>query len=64
MEFDLCNAPATFQRPVNQILGDIPNCSAYLDDIAVYTSTLDEHMKVLRQVFTRLAQASLTLNQV
>ncbi|KAG7453964.1 hypothetical protein JOB18_002015, partial [Solea senegalensis] len=62
MAFGLCNAPATFQRLVNQVLGDIPNCSAYLDDLVVYTSTWDEHMKILRQVFTRLAQASLTLN--
>ncbi|KAG7514240.1 hypothetical protein JOB18_028375 [Solea senegalensis] len=62
MAFGLCNAPATFQRLVNQVLSDIPNCCAYLDDLGVYTSTWDEHMKILRQVFTRLAQASLTLN--
>ena len=47
MAFGLCNAPATFQRLVNQVLGDISNCSAYLDDLVVYTSTWDEHMKVL-----------------
>ena len=62
MSFGLCNALATFQRIVNQVLGDMPNCSVYLDDLIVYTSTWDEHMKVLRQVFTRLAQASLTLS--
>ena len=62
MAFGMCNAPATFQRLVNTVLVGLPNCNAYLDDLIIYTSTWEEHMQVLEQVFSWLAQATLTLN--
>lgn len=62
MAFGMCNAPATFQRLVNTVLSGLANCNAYLDDLIVYTSSWEEHMQILEQVFTRLAAASLTLN--
>lgn len=39
MAFGMFNAPSTFQRLVNLVLADFPNCSAYLDDLAVYDNT-------------------------
>ncbi|CAJ1087392.1 uncharacterized protein LOC118469438 [Xyrichtys novacula] len=62
MAFGMCNAPATFQRLVNTVLAGLPNCNAYLDDLIVYTVTWQEHLRILEQVFTRLAHATLTLN--
>lgn len=62
MAFGLRNAPATFQRLVNTVLAGVPNCSAYLDDLVVYSSTWSEHLSTLAIVFQRLANASLTLN--
>lgn len=63
MVFGMCNAPPTCQRRVNTVLVGLPNCNAYFDDLIIYTSTWEEHMQVLEeQVFTRLAQASRTLN--
>lgn len=62
MAFGMCNAPATFQRLINTVLRGIPNCSAYLDDLVVYTETCQEHLQTLYQVFHSLAQAPLTLN--
>lgn len=62
MAFGLRNAPATFQRLVNTVLAGIPNCSAYLDDVVVYSRDWSEHLKSLRDVFQRFASASLTLN--
>lgn len=62
MAFGMCNAPATFQRPVNSVLSGVEHCTAYLDDIVIYTKTWEEHLKTLEQVFVRLAGASLTLN--
>lgn len=38
MPFGMCNAHATFQRLVNIVLADVPNCTAYLDDLVVYSS--------------------------
>ncbi|TWW54068.1 Retrovirus-related Pol polyprotein from transposon 412, partial [Takifugu flavidus] len=62
MPFGLCNAPATFHRVVNKVLGDVPHCKVYLDDIVVYSDDWTSHMATLRNVFARLASASLTLN--
>lgn len=62
MPFGLCNAPATFQRLVNKVLRDVPHCKAYLDDIVIYSDDWNSHMATLRDVFKRLAEASLTLN--
>ena len=56
------NAPATFQRLVIIVLGDVPNCTAYLDDVVVHSREWSAHMGSLRTVFQRLADASLTLN--
>ena len=62
MAFGMRNAPATFQRLVNIVLSNVPNCNAYLDDLLVYSSGWEEHMETLRLVFDRLAKASLTIN--
>ncbi|CAM4600561.1 unnamed protein product [Leuciscus chuanchicus] len=60
MAFGMRNAPATFQRLVNLVLSGVPN--AYLDDLVVYSSDWSEHISLLRTVFERLEEASLTLN--
>lgn len=62
MVFGMRNTPATFQRLVNKVLYGFPNCSAYRDDLVICTKTWSDHLYTLRQVFHRLAQASLTLN--
>ena len=58
--FGLCNAPATFQRLMTQILADLEwgICFVYLDDILVTSKTFEEH---LRRVFDQLRQAGLHL---
>lgn len=62
MAFGLRNAPATFQRLVNTVLAGVSNCSAYLDDLVVYSMSWSEHLSLLGTVFQRLETASLTLN--
>lgn len=62
MAFGMRNAPATFQRLVNIVLADVPDCTAYLDDLVVHSTTWLDHLSTLRAVFARLANASLTLN--
>ncbi|KAJ1143845.1 hypothetical protein NDU88_010147 [Pleurodeles waltl] len=62
MPFGLKNAPATFQRLVNGVLaGKDAFCAAYLDDIAVYSSSWEEHLLHLKEVLQALQQAGLTI---
>ncbi len=61
MPFGLQNAPATFQRLMLSCLGD-KNYSTillYLDDIIVFSSTFEEHLERLDQVFSCLHQHGL-----
>lgn len=63
MPFGLKNAPATFQRMMDNALRGLINqtCFVYLDDIIVYGKTLDEHNKKLQTLFQRLREVGLKL---
>ena len=52
MPFGLKNAPPTFQRLVDRILSDLlgRGVYAYIDDILIYTETMEEHWNLLREV--------------
>ena len=62
MTFGLCNAWQTFQRYINQALGDLDYAFVYIDDILVASANSEEHEKHLRVVFQRLKEFSLRLN--
>ena len=66
MPFGLCNAPATFQRLIQQVLSgmgnDHPFCCAYFDDILVYSDNVQQHIQHLQQVFLRLRSVGLLLH--
>jgi transposase InsO family protein len=63
MPFGLCNAPATYQRMMQSILGGFiwRFCVCYIDDILVYSRSFEEHLDHLRLVLERLKQAGLLL---
>ena len=63
MPFGLQNAPATFQRLMMTILGDLNMKSVliYLDDVIVFSQTFDEHLERLQTVCNRLKEHSLKL---
>lgn len=56
MPFGLTNAPASFQNLVNDIFADLLESYVvvYLDDILVYSKTLEEHITHVKEVLTRL----------
>jgi hypothetical protein len=58
-----CNAPATFQRLMTSIFRDVIGrfMHVYLDDIFVYSDSVEEHQKHLRVVFERLRENHLYL---
>jgi len=61
--FGLSNAPATLQRAIDMILGELKwkNCLVYLDDIIVFSHSAGEHVEHLREVFSALRGADLSL---
>lgn len=61
MPFGLTGAPATFQRYINDAFRDLLDlfCSAYLDDILIYSRTREEHTEHIRAVLQRLREAGL-----
>ena len=63
MPFGLTNAPADFQRFINDVLHPFLDnfCTAYLNDILIYSDTLQEHKIHVRQVLEVLAKAGLHL---
>ena len=63
MPFGLTNAPATFQRLMATIFGDMNFDSVllYLDDIIVFSATVEEHVTRLSKVFSRLREHGLKL---
>ena len=61
--FGLKNAGQDFQRMMDAILGDLPYCFVYLDDILVFSSSQEEHMEHLKQVFELLAENGLVVNR-
>ncbi|GJQ71451.1 hypothetical protein Trydic_g11176 [Trypoxylus dichotomus] len=63
MPFRLKNAPATFQRVMDNVLKDLQNkiCLVYMDDIIVFSTSLQEHVSSLRRVFTNLRNAGLKI---
>ena len=67
MPFGLTNAPAVFQRLMQQVIGVLnplegPSfVSVYIDDLLVYSKTLEEHLQHLSRVMNRLREVNLKL---
>ena len=63
MPFGLCNAVATFQRLMDLVLSGLnfEICLVYLDDIILFSTTLEQHLERLELVLQRLKAANLKL---
>lgn len=60
MPMGLKNSPSTFQRVMDNVLRGLQNeiCLVYLDDIIVFSTSLQEHMTNLERVFQRLRESN------
>ena len=64
MPFGLTNAPATFQRTLNNALGDLKGTIAlpYIDDILIPSENVDVGIENLEKVLIKCREAKLSLN--
>ena len=62
MPFGIANAPAIFQKIIDQVIAGIPNCIAYLDDILITGANEDEHFNTIEKILSRLREFGLKCN--
>src|SRR5271169_3060821 len=56
MPFGLTNTPASFQSYINDAVREYLDefCTAYMDDVLIYSNTLEEHVEHVRKVLKKL----------
>ena len=64
MPFGLTNAPSTFMQLMNEVLKEFLGkfVIVYLDDILIFSKTLEDHMMHIRKVFEKLREEKLLIN--
>ena len=65
MPFGLCNAPATFQRLMHKVLGElIYSCApVYIDDINIHSKMFEEHLIDIRNVLEKIRKSGMKLRR-
>ena len=61
--FGLTQAPAYFQMLVNKVLEGLEFAFGYLDDILIYSKSMDEHLQHVQILFEQMRQADLKLTK-
>ena len=63
MPFGLRNAPATFQRALDLILAGYKwkSCLVYIDDVIIFSNSLEEHLIHVRDILRVMHDAGITL---
>ena len=58
MPMGLTNSPATFMRTVNNFFSDMLDRGviAFMDDVILYSSAIEEHKLLLKAVFKRFQE--------
>lgn len=58
-----CNSPPYVQRQMDRILREFQEfCRAYIDDIVIFSATLEEHVQHLRAVFRKFQDMNISIN--
>jgi len=55
----LTGAPSYFQTQMEKVMEGIAGVIVYLDDIMVFSNSIEEHIKILEQVFDRMKENGL-----
>jgi len=64
MPFGLKNAPAVFQRVMEEVLGDMlfKYCLVYIDDVIIFSDNETEHLEHLTEFFKKIREYNLRIN--
>lgn len=62
MCFGLCNSGQTFQRHINNVLGNMDHIFPFVDDILVASPDQETHRSHLKELFKRLKEHGLRIN--
>jgi hypothetical protein len=64
MAFGLSGAPSTFQRVMDAMLVGLRDVEVlvYLDDLLIFSETIEDHVRRIRLVFDRVREANFKLN--
>ena len=62
MPFGMKNAPATFQRMVNKLVGDIDGCEVYIDDVVIYSDNWSDHILQNKHFFQIMQETKLIIS--
>lgn len=63
MPFGLKNAPSTFQRAMDNIFREYLHrfCFIYMDDVVVFSKSLEEHKQHLQRIFSKVREFNLKI---
>ncbi|KAI1000788.1 hypothetical protein K3495_g7407 [Podosphaera aphanis] len=64
LPFGICSGPASFQAHINHALRGLLDqfCTAYMDDILIYSSSLEEHRRHVKTILQRLREHGLQVD--
>ncbi|KRH92533.1 putative transposable element [Pseudoloma neurophilia] len=62
MPFGLSNAPRTFQRAMNRLLGHLRFVRVYLDDILIMAENYEIHLSNIKSVLDILQENGISMN--
>ena len=60
MPFGMVNSGATLVRGLRKILDGMPGVGSYIDYIVIYSDSWEDHIKTLKELFSRLRKARIT----
>ena len=57
----LQNSAQSFQRLLQEVIGDMPNVFCYLDDLLIFNKNQADHMATLEELFKKLSEAGMSI---
>ena len=62
LPFGIASAPNSFQKALESIFRDIPGLFIYMDDLLLYSNTVEEHEEIVQKVLEKLHQNGMAIS--